>query len=100
MQAATCGRCRSELGEAGRVCRHCKMDDVWVAWEIRLFRVETRAMEAGAYVSAEDALRQVPLFHYCSALSRAYAQSTHFSLASQSCSICVDDTSQQHLPKS
>ncbi|CAL8467045.1 g6581 [Coccomyxa elongata] len=57
-QAATCGRCRSELGEAGRVCRHCKMDDVWVAWEIRLFRVETRAMEAGAYVSAEDALRQ------------------------------------------
>lgn len=64
MQAATCGRCRSELGEAGRVCRHCKMDDVWVAWEIRLFRVETRAMEAGAYVSAEDALRQVPPAHH------------------------------------
>ncbi|EIE26712.1 hypothetical protein COCSUDRAFT_59229 [Coccomyxa subellipsoidea C-169] len=57
-QAATCGRCRSELGEAGRVCRHCKMDDVWLGWEMRLFRLDTRAMEAGAHVSPEDALRQ------------------------------------------
>ncbi|CAL5225440.1 g8258 [Coccomyxa viridis] len=57
-QAATCGRCRSELGEAGRVCRHCRMDDVWVGWEARLFRLESRAMGAGDYVSHEDALRQ------------------------------------------
>ena len=61
MQAATCGRCRSEMGEAGRVCRHCRMDDVWVGWETRLFRLETRAMGAGGYVSHEDALRQVSL---------------------------------------
>ena len=60
-QAATCGRCRSELGEAGRVCRHCRMDDVWVGWEARLFRLESRAMGAGDYVSHEDALRQVSL---------------------------------------
>ena len=59
VQAATCGRCRSELGEAGRVCRHCRMDDVWVGWETRLFRLEARAMGAGGYVSHEDALRQV-----------------------------------------
>jgi hypothetical protein len=58
-QAATCGRCRSELGEAGRVCRHCRMDDVWLGWEMRLFRLDTRAMEAGTNVSPEDALRQV-----------------------------------------
>ena len=61
MQAATCGRCRSELGEAGRVCRHCRMDDVWVGWEARLFRLESRAMGAGGHVSHEDALRQVSL---------------------------------------
>ena len=61
LQAATCGRCRSELGEAGRVCRHCRMDDVWVGWEARLFRLESRAMGAGGFVSHEDALRQVSL---------------------------------------
>ena len=59
LQAATCGRCRSELGEAGRVCRHCRLDDVWVGWEARLFRLESRAMGAGGHVSHEDALRQV-----------------------------------------
>lgn len=58
------------------------MDDVWVAWEIRLFRVETRAMEAGAYVSAEDALRQVRSTHPSSALSWACSP-TAFLLASQ-----------------
>ncbi|CAK0735069.1 hypothetical protein CVIRNUC_000523 [Coccomyxa viridis] len=56
--AATCGRCRAELGEAGRVCRHCRMDDVWIGWETRLFRLEARAMGAGGYVSHEDAVRQ------------------------------------------
>ncbi len=35
------------------------MDDVWVGWETRLFRLEARAMGAGGYVSHEDALRQV-----------------------------------------
>ena len=59
LQAATCGRCRAELGEAGRVCRHCRMDDVWIGWETRLFRLEARAMGAGGYVSHEDAVRQV-----------------------------------------
>lgn len=59
LQAATCARCRAELGEAGRMCRHCRMDDLWLAWELRLFRLDTRALVAGAHVSAEDALRQV-----------------------------------------
>lgn len=45
------------------MCRHCKMDDVWLGWEMRLFRLDTRAMEAGAHVSPEDALRQVPPGH-------------------------------------
>ena len=35
------------------------MDDAWVGWETRLFRLEARAMGAGGYVSHEDALRQV-----------------------------------------
>ena len=41
------------------MCRHCRMDDVWVGWETRLFRLEARAMGAGSYVSHEDAVRQV-----------------------------------------
>ncbi|KAK9844148.1 hypothetical protein WJX81_006007 [Elliptochloris bilobata] len=57
-QAATCGRCRAELGEAGRVCAHCRLDERWLAWELRLFSLQSRALAAGAAVSAEDALRQ------------------------------------------
>ena len=60
-QAATCGRCRAELGEAGRVCGHCRLDERWLAWELRLFSLQSRALAAGAAVSAEDALRQVGL---------------------------------------
>lgn len=41
------------------MCRHCRMDDIWLGWEMRLFRLETRALAAGSHVSAEDALRQV-----------------------------------------
>ena len=45
------------------MCRHCRMDDVWVGWETRLFRLEARAMGAGGYVSHEDAVRQVRQLH-------------------------------------
>ena len=58
-QAATCGRCRAELGEGGRVCAHCRLDERWLAWELRLFSLQSRALAAGAAVSAADALRQV-----------------------------------------
>ena len=58
-QAGQCGRCRAELGESGQVCRHCRLDERWLAWEMRLYSVHTRALVAGAAVSAEDALRQV-----------------------------------------
>ena len=47
------------------MCRHCRMDDVWVGWETRLFRLEARAMGAGGYVSHEDALRQVWRIPFC-----------------------------------
>lgn len=45
------------------MCRHCRMDDVWIGWETRLFRLEARAMGAGGYVSHEDAVRQVRQQH-------------------------------------
>ena len=59
-QAGQCGRCRAELGESGQVCQHCRLDERWLGWEMRLYSVHTRALVAGAAVSAEDALRQVP----------------------------------------
>lgn len=59
LQAGQCGRCRAELGESGRVCRHCRLDERWLAWEMRIYSVHTRALVAGTAVSAEDALRQV-----------------------------------------
>ncbi|KAK9793457.1 hypothetical protein WJX73_010752 [Symbiochloris irregularis] len=58
LQAGQCGRCRSELGESGRVCAHCRLDERCLAWEMRLHSVHTRALVAGTAVSAEDALRQ------------------------------------------
>jgi hypothetical protein len=35
-QAGSCGRCRSELGQAGRLCEHCQLDELLVGedpWE-------------------------------------------------------------------
>ncbi|KAK9810177.1 hypothetical protein WJX72_006177 [[Myrmecia] bisecta] len=58
-QAGQCGRCRgSELGVAGRVCPHCRLDEQLLAWEVRLFSLQTRAMAAGQEISAEEAIRQ------------------------------------------
>lgn len=61
LQAGRCGRCRAELGESGQVCSHCRLDERWLAWEMRLYSVHTRALVAGTAVSAEDALRQACL---------------------------------------
>ena len=59
-QAGSCGRCRGDLGVAGRVCAHCKLDTNVLAHEMRLYAVHTRALAAGSVVTAEEALRQVP----------------------------------------
>jgi hypothetical protein len=42
---------------SGRVCKHCRLDELFLGWEVRLFSLETRAMRGGKGVSAEDALR-------------------------------------------
>lgn len=59
VQAGHCGRCRAELGLQGSVCQHCHLDDLFLAWEVRLYSLQTRAAAAGGFVTAEDALRQV-----------------------------------------
>ena len=59
MQAGQCGRCRAELGLTGRVCAHCRVDEMFLAWEVRLFSLQTRAMAAGQAVTAEEAIRRV-----------------------------------------
>jgi len=56
-QAATCGRCRAELGARGRVCAHCLLDERALQWELRLFTLTTRALALGGAVSAEAAAR-------------------------------------------
>lgn len=33
--AASCGRCRAETATAGRVCRHCKLEERFWLWEVR-----------------------------------------------------------------
>ena len=43
------------------MCAHCRLDERWLAWELRLFSLQSRALAAGAAVSAEDALRQATL---------------------------------------
>lgn len=55
--AATCGRCRAELGARGRVCAHCALDDATLQWELRLFTLTTRALALGVQVSPEAAAR-------------------------------------------
>ncbi len=45
------------MGVAGRVCRHCRLDDLITGWELRLFQL-TAVGRSGAHISAEDAVRQ------------------------------------------
>jgi len=63
------------------VCAHCRLDERWLAWELRLFSLQSRALAAGAAVSAADALRQVsdispytPLLVLCARLTGTPAQ--------------------------
>lgn len=62
--AGGCGRCRGgELGAAGAVCPHCRLDEAFLAWEMALFALTTRALDSragrggGGGVSVEEALR-------------------------------------------
>ena len=42
------------------MCRHCRLDELLLAWELRLFSLQTRALNRDTRgISAEDALRQV-----------------------------------------
>lgn len=59
MQAGQCGRCRGELGVAGRVCQHCRLDEQFVGWEVRIYSLQTHAMAAGQAVTAEEAIIRV-----------------------------------------
>ena len=37
-------RCRADgLNMSGRSCRHCDLDDAFLAWELRLFRLQARS---------------------------------------------------------
>jgi E3 ubiquitin-protein ligase SHPRH len=56
-QAGQCGRCRAEMGVAGLVCRHCRLDEGMRRWEVRLFSLHTRALVAGTLVSGEGFIR-------------------------------------------
>jgi hypothetical protein len=59
-QAGACGRCRATLGHVGRVCAHCRLDELSLAWELRLFCLTTRALGGpDVQVSAEAALSRV-----------------------------------------
>jgi len=58
-QAGQCGRCRGELGVAGRVCQHCRLDEQFVGWEVRIYSLQTHAMAAGQAVTAEEAIIRV-----------------------------------------
>lgn len=52
--AANCASCR---GMQGRLCAHCKLDEKFTGWEVRLFSLKTTGMEAGKRVTAEEAAR-------------------------------------------
>ena len=45
------------MGIAGRHCRHCHLDDLITAWELRLFQL-TAVGRGGGQLSAEDAVQR------------------------------------------
>ena len=62
VQAGQCGRCQGELGVAGRVCQHCRLDEQFVGWEVRIYSLQTHAMAAGQAVTAQEAIIRVNKF--------------------------------------
>lgn len=61
-QAGQCGRCRADTGQAGRVCAHCKFDEVQIKWELRLFSLQAHALKKSrTSITAEDAVKKVIL---------------------------------------
>ena len=57
-QAGQCSQCREEvLGVAGHVCRHCRLDQRFLDWELRLFKLHSSSLQAGQAVSAEQVAR-------------------------------------------
>ncbi|GLI64470.1 hypothetical protein VaNZ11_007743 [Volvox africanus] len=56
-QAGQCGRCRSGPTRT-LVCEHCRLDERFIQWEVRLFALYSRALTAGATVTAEEAARR------------------------------------------
>ncbi len=57
-------RCRADgLNVSGRTCRHCDLDDAFLAWELRLFRLQARGGGgvgdvSQVVVSADQAIQQ------------------------------------------
>lgn len=41
------------------MCAHCRLDELLLAWELRLFNVQAHAVHKRGQVTAEDALKQV-----------------------------------------
>lgn len=55
-----------EVGQAGRVCSHCKFDELQMRWELRLFSLQAHALKKShGAVTAEDAVRKVQLTSAC-----------------------------------
>lgn len=57
-RAASCERCRGDLGVTGRVCDHCRLDEKLTGWEVRVFAVVASARRAGDRVSVEAAAQK------------------------------------------
>ena len=45
------------------MCAHCKLDELLMGWELRLFSLQTHAVNKRGIVTADDALRQVHQLH-------------------------------------
>lgn len=52
-------RCRAETSVAGRVCRHCRLEEGFLRWEGRAFSLYTKAGAGAGKVTTEEALEKV-----------------------------------------
>ena len=41
------------------MCQHCRLDEAFVGWEVRMYSLQTHAMAAGGAVTAEEAIVRV-----------------------------------------
>lgn len=74
-----CCRCRAETAVAGRICRHCKLEELFWGWEVGyacpalVYKLACHLLQLQEAVAGNSRARYVPCRLQCCSLSSTEA---------------------------